>query len=160
MITLWWCLAALLILAGIAGTVLPALPGPALVLAGIALGAWAEGFTRISGWTIGVLAVLTLLASLVDYAAGVLGAKRVGASREALIGAALGTLAGVFTGFWGLLFMPLVGAAVGQYLAQRDLRRAGQVGFATWLGMLIGAALKIAVVFAMLGILAGALLIR
>jgi len=65
----------------------------------------------------------------------------------------------VFTGLWGLLFMPLVGAAVGEFVAQRDLRRAGTVGVATWLGLLVGTAMKVAIVFAMIGIFIAALVI-
>jgi uncharacterized protein YqgC (DUF456 family) len=99
-----------------------------------------------------VFALMTLLAWAVDFMAAALGAKRVGASRLAIIGAAAGAVAGVFTGFVGLLFMPLVGAAVGEYIAQRDLRRAGHVGIATWIGLLLGTAAKIAIVFAMIGL--------
>jgi uncharacterized protein YqgC (DUF456 family) len=154
MTTLLWLLAIALVLVGIAGTVLPALPGAALVFVGLALGAWIDDFTRVSGWTVGLLGVLTVLAWATDYVAAALGAKRVGASPQALVGAALGTLAGVFTGFVGLLFLPLAGAAIGQYLAQRDLRRAGHVGVATWIGMLVGTAVKIALVFAMIGVFA------
>lgn len=154
MTTLLWLLAIVLVLVGVAGTVLPALPGAALVFAGLALGAWIDGFARVSGITVALLGLLTVLAWATDYAAAALGAKRVGASTPALVGAALGTLAGVFTGLVGLLFLPLAGAALGQYYAQRDLRRAGQVGIATWIGMLVGTAVKIALVFAMIGVFA------
>jgi hypothetical protein len=95
----------------------------------------------------------------VDFVAAALGAQRAGASRLALLGAAFGTFAGVFTGLWGLLFMPLVGAAAGEYLAQRDLRRAGRVGVATWIGVLLGTAAKVAIVFAMIGVFVAALLL-
>jgi uncharacterized protein YqgC (DUF456 family) len=141
------------------GTVLPALPGAILVFAGVALGAWIDNFTRISGWTLLVLGILTLLAWAIDYVAALAGAKKAGASRQALIGAAIGTVAGVFTGFVGLVFLPLVGAALGEYLAQRELLRAGRVGIATWLGMLVGTVLKVAVVFLMVGIFVAAVLI-
>lgn len=154
-----WILAILLIAVGVAGTVLPALPGAILVFGGVLLAAWIDGFAKISGLTVAIVGVLTLLAWATDYVAAALGAKKVGASRAAIVGAALGTVAGVFTGLIGLLFMPLVGAAVGQYSSERDLRRAGHVGVATWIGMLIGTAVKVALVFAMLGIFAAALLL-
>jgi uncharacterized protein YqgC (DUF456 family) len=154
-----WIVAVTLIVVGVIGTVLPALPGAILVFAGVALGAWIDDFTRISGWTLLVLGILTLLAWVIDYVAAVAGAKKAGASRQALTGAAIGTVAGVFTGFVGLVFLPLVGAAVGEYLSQRELLRAGRVGFATWLGMLVGTVLKVAVVFLMVGIFVAAVLI-
>jgi uncharacterized protein YqgC (DUF456 family) len=157
MTVLLWLVAAALITIGVVGTVLPALPGAALVFCGIALAAWIDDFARISGWTLGVLALLTILAWATDFVAGALGAKRAGASPWAIVGATLGTLAGVFTGLWGLLFMPLVGAAIGQYAAERDLRRAGAVGLATWVATLVGTAVKVALVFAMIGVFVAAL---
>ena len=154
-----WILAIVLIVVGVAGTVLPALPGPILVFAGVALAAWIDDFARISGWTVGVLGVLTVIAWGVDYVAGVLGAKKAGASGLAIAGAAIGTLVGIFTGLWGLVFMPLVGAAVGEYLARKDALHASRVGVATWLGMLVGTVAKVAIVFLMVGVFIGALLI-
>ena len=151
MTVLLWILAIALIVVGIAGTVLPALPGTILVFAGILLAAWIDDFTRIPVWLVVVFGVLTALAWAVDYFAAIAGAKRVGASRLALIGAAIGTVAGIFTGLWGLLFMPLVGAAIGEFIARRDWNRAGKVGIATWIGLLLGTAVKVAIVFAMVG---------
>jgi uncharacterized protein YqgC (DUF456 family) len=148
-----------LIVIGAAGTVLPVLPGATLVFAGIALAAWIDDFARIPVWVLLVLAVLTALAWIVDFAAAALGAKRAGASTLALFGAFVGTLAGIFSGLWGLLFMPLAGAAIGEYIAQRDLRRAGKVGIATWIGLLLGTAAKVAIVFAMIGIFVFALIV-
>jgi uncharacterized protein len=152
-----WVLAALLIVAGVAGTVLPALPGIPLIFGGVLLAAWIDDFERIPGWVVGVLAVLALIGIAVDYAAAALSAQRVGASRYGIIGAALGTVAGIVTGLWGLIFMPLAGAALGEFLAHRDALRAGKVGVATWLGLLIGTAVKIAVAFTMLGVFIAAL---
>ena len=142
---------------GLAGAVLPALPGPALVLAGIALGAWIDDFTRVGAATVAVVAVLAVLAWVLDYVAGLLGAQRAGASREALIGAALGTVVGLFMGLVGVLFMPLVGAAVGEYIARRDHGQAVKVGTATWLGMMVGLVAKVVLAFVMVGIFVVAL---
>lgn len=152
-----WVLAIAMIVAGVAGTVLPALPGAALVFAGVLLAAWIDDFARISGWIVAIEAGLAAIAFAADFAAGLLGARRVGASRLALAGAAVGTLAGVFTGLLGLVFLPLAGAALGEYLARRDVERAGKVGLATWIGLIAGSAVKIAVVFTMVGVFAAAL---
>lgn len=159
MTTALWIVAALLIVVGVAGTVLPALPGIPLVFGGVLLAAWIDDFQRIPGWVVGVLAVLAVIGVAVDYVAAALSARRVGASRQGIIGAAIGTVAGIFTGLWGLLFMPLLGAAIGEFLAHRDALRAGKVGIATWFGLLIGAAVKLAVAFSILGIAIAALLI-
>lgn len=157
--TALWILSVLMIIVGVAGTVLPALPGVILVLAGIVLGAWIDDFTRVSGVTVAIAAVLAVAAWLIEYLAGVMGAQKAGASKEAIVGALIGTIVGIFTGLWGLIFMPLLGAVIGQYLVDRDLIRARNVGLATWLGMAIGTLAKIALTFLMIGIFIAALLI-
>jgi uncharacterized protein len=158
-----WVLAILLIVIGIVGTVLPALPGIIFVFGGITLAAYAGDFTRISGLTVGVLAVLAVLGWALDYVAGLLGAKKAGASKLAIIGAAIGTVAGIFMGLVGVLFMPLVGAAIGEYIYLKGhpeaIQRAGKVGVATWLGLIAGMIGKVVIVFIMLGIFGVALLV-
>lgn len=155
-----WVIAVLLVIVGAVGTVLPALPGVPLIFAGVLLAAWAEDFQRIGGWTLGVLAVLALIGLVVDYVAASMSAQRAGASRQGIIGAAIGTVAGIFTGLLGLVFMPLVGAAVGEFIAHRDALKAGRVGVATWLGLLIATAIKIAVAFTMIGVFVAAIVIQ
>jgi uncharacterized protein YqgC (DUF456 family) len=149
---LLWCLVVALVLLGLAGTILPVLPGTVLMFVGMVLGAWIDDFERVSTATLVILGALTALSILCDVIAGALGAKRLGASPKAVAGAAIGTVAGLFTGLWGLVVMPLAGAAIGEYLAQRDVMRAGEVGVATAIGLLIGAAVKIAFAFAMIGV--------
>ena len=155
---LWWTLSVTLIVVGLAGTVLPALPGTLFVLGGIVLGAWIDDFTRVGWATVTVVSVLAVLAWVLDYVAGMMGAKKAGASREALIGAALGTVAGLFMGLIGVFFMPLVGAAVGEYIAQRDHARAAHVGVATWVGIMLGMIAKVVIAFMMIGAFMVALL--
>lgn len=157
--TLLWVVAVLMVVVGVAGTVLPALPGVVLVFAGILLAAWIDGFTVITGWSIGLLAVLTVIGFVVDYLAQMMSAQRAGATPMGLFGAAVGTVVGIFTGLVGLLFMPLVGAAIGEFVSHRDALRAGRVGLATWVGLLVGAVLKLAIVFTMVGIFVAALLL-
>ena len=159
MTVLLWVAAVLLIVVGVAGTVLPALPGTALVLAGIVLGAWIDDFTRVGTGSLLIIGVLALMAWGFDYVAGLLGARRAGASRQALWGAAIGTVVGLFMGLVGVLFMPLVGAAVGEYLARRDQGQALRVGVATWLGIMAGLLAKVVIAFMMIGIFVGALLL-
>ena len=154
-----WILCAALILVGLVGTVLPVLPGTMLVWGGIVLGAWIDDFTRVSMTTVVVVSVLAVLAWGLDYVAGLMGAKKAGASKQALIGAAAGTVLGLFMGFVGVLFMPLVGAAVGEYLAQKDQTRAVKVGVATWIGIMVGLIAKVVLAFIMVGIFGAALLI-
>lgn len=147
-----WVLSAVLVLVGLAGTVLPVLPGTLLVWAGLLLGAWIDDFTRVSALTVVFITLLAALAWALDFVAGLMGAKRAGAAKLALVGAAAGTVVGIFMGLVGVLFMPLVGAAIGQYWAQRDQQRAAKVAFATWLGLMLGMVAKVAISFVMVGI--------
>ncbi|PZQ16605.1 MAG: DUF456 domain-containing protein [Rhodanobacter denitrificans] len=154
-----YALAAALILVGLAGAILPALPGVPLVFAGMLVAAWAGDFVYIGWPTLTVLGVLTVLALIVDFVASILGAKRVGASRWALVGAAVGTLVGVFFGLPGLLLGPFLGALIGELVAGGTLRRSTAVGIGAWLGFVFGTLAKIALCFTMLGVFALALLL-
>ncbi len=147
-----WIASAALILLGLAGTVLPLLPGTLLVWTGVLLGAWIDDFTRVGVSTVVIISILAALAWALDFVAGLMGAKRAGASRLALVGAAVGTVVGIYMGLVGVLFMPLVGAAMGEYWAQRDQQRAAKVAFATWLGLIVGMVAKVVLSFVMVGI--------
>lgn len=155
--TLYYVLAIVLMVVGIAGTVLPALPGLPLVFAGMLLAAWAGGFEEVGGWTMAVLALLTLLSLGIDFMATALGAKRVGASKPALVGAVLGTFAGLMFGFVGVFIGPFVGALLGELVwlrgvGGRELGQATKVGLGTWLGVVVGTVLKLGVAFLMVGL--------
>jgi hypothetical protein len=150
---LLWIPALLLVAAGIAGLVLPALPGAPLLFAGLVCAAWAEDFAYIGAGWIAVLGVLAALSYPIDLAAGALGARRFGASGRAVIGAALGALVGLFFGLPGILLGPFVGAVLAELLwARRDLRQAGRSGLGAALGLALGVAAKLTLAFAMLGL--------
>ena len=104
MVIALWVLAVVLVAAGLVGLVLPLIPGVPLVYLGIVAAAWAEGFTKIGGLTLALCGALAAVAFAVDYVAGVLGAKRMGATPWGLFGAVVGTVVGLFFGFPGLIF--------------------------------------------------------
>jgi uncharacterized protein YqgC (DUF456 family) len=155
----YFVIAGILILVGIAGAVVPILPGVPLVFGGMLLAAWADGFQHIGAFTLIVLGILAALALLVDFVAGVLGAKRVGASTRALWGASIGMLVGFFFGLPGLLLGPFLGAVAGELSAGKKLDHATRVGIGTWIGLLFGTLAKLALCFTMLGVFALAFLI-
>ena len=149
---LYYALAVILVLVGIGGVILPALPGLPLVFAGMLLAAWAGDFQQIGWFPLVVLGVMTLLSVAVDFFATMMGAKRVGASRKALIGAMVGTFAGLFFGPIGLFVGPFVGALLGELWHGREIGQATKVGLGTWLGILLGIVLKLGLAFGMLGL--------
>lgn len=149
-----WIAGIVLVLAGLAGTVLPALPGVPLVFVGLLLAAWADGFTKVGIPTLVLLGILTAVAVAVDLVASSFGAKRAGASKGAVIGSAVGAIVGIFFGLPGLLVGPFAGALLGEYLVRRDWKQAGKAGVATWIGLAIGTAAKVALAFTMVGLFA------
>lgn len=149
---LWYVLAAVLVAVGLAGVVLPALPGLPLVFVGMVIAAWADGFEQVGAVTLTVLGLLTVVSLVVDFLATALGAKRVGASRKALLGAVIGTFAGLFFGIIGLFVGPFAGALVGELLHGREVGQAAKVGLGTWFGIVLGVVLKLGLAFAMLGL--------
>lgn len=149
---LWYTLAGLLILVGIAGTVLPVLPGLPLAFAGMLLAAWIGDFQHIGPGMLVLLGLLAALAMVVDFLASLLGAQRLGASKRAMAGAAIGTLVGLFFGIVGLILGPFVGGLIGELAATRDMRRSAHIGLGAWLGFVVGSVLKITLAFTMLGV--------
>jgi hypothetical protein len=155
---LLYTIAAILIIVGLVGTVLPALPGLPLMFCGMLIGAWAGDFKEVGVWTIVFLAILMLISVGVDFMATLIGAKRVGASKKAMFGAAVGTFAGLFFGIPGLLLGPFIGAIIGEMIDGKEWRAATKTGFGTWLGLAIGTALKLALAVCMLGVFVLALI--
>lgn len=148
--TIYHAIAAVLVIVGVLGTVLPVLPGTLLVFAGLALAAWADQFTRVGWIGLSVIGALALLAVAADFIASALGAKRVGASPQALVGATAGGVIGILFGIPGMILGPFAGAVLGELLARGRLAQAGKVGIGTWLGLLAAAVLKVVIAFLMI----------
>lgn len=156
---LWPVLALVAIVLGLAGVVLPLLPGMPLLFGGLWLLAWSDGFARVGEWTIAVLGLLALLAWGIDYIAATLGVKRVGASGKAVAGAAIGTVLGLAGGLVGVIVGPVLGAIAGEWLARRDSAQASRAGLAAGISFLLGIVAKVGVAFTMVGIFAVAWLV-
>ena len=144
--------AVALVVVGLAGVVLPAIPGTLLIFAGLWLAAWSDGFMRVGAGTIVVLGVLAAATYFVDAAMMALGMKRLGTSGRAMAGAAVGMAVGMFFGLPGLIVGPFAGAVLGELTAHRDLGRAGRAGAAAWIGFVIGTVVKVGLAFALVGI--------
>ena len=149
---LWWILAGVIVVAGLAGTVLPALPGVPMIFAGLLLLAWSTGFEPIGWGTMGILGALTVVSIMIDFLASALGAKRLGASPRAFWGATIGAIVGIFFGLPGIILGPFIGAVSAELVAGRGAMQAGRSGYGVWIGVIIGTAAKLAIAFLMLGI--------
>ena len=149
---LWWVLSALIIIAGLAGTVIPALPGVPLVFLGLFIGAWIGNFEVIGWTTLSILAVLAVIAWVIDFLAGAAGARYLGAGVRAFWGATLGAVVGIFFGIAGMLLGPFIGAVLGELSGGNDMVSSGKAGVGTWIGMILATAVKLAIAFLMIGI--------
>ncbi|MBB3806113.1 hypothetical protein FHR53_002246 [Xanthomonas arboricola] len=150
----YYVLAGALVLIGLAGVILPALPGLPLVFAGLLVAAWADGFTHVGWIALVILGLITAGSFLIDFLATAYGAQRVGASKTALWGSVIGAIAGIFFMPIGLFVGPFAGAWLGEYYQTRKSGQATKVGIGTWLGIMLGAATKLALGLCMLGVFA------
>lgn len=147
-----WIIGAILTVTGFSGLLLPVVPGAPLLFLGLLFGAWAENFSYIGVWTLLLMAGMAFLTYVVEFAASIVGVKKYGGSKRAMIGAALGGVAGLFLGIPGILLGPFVGAVLGELSMQRSLDDASRAGFGTVVGLAIGVAGKLAIGIAMVGL--------
>ena len=156
---LWYVIAGILIVAGLAGAILPNLPGIPVMFGGMLLAAWVGHFQKIPVWVIVFLGVLAAFSIVFDFFAGAYGAKKFGASKAAVWGAFIGTIVGLFFSIPGIILGPFIGAVIGQLVSGSRVEHAAKVGVGTWIGLVIGTAIKLAVAFMMLGTFALALIL-
>ena len=157
--TAYFVLAGILVVIGLAGTILPVIPGTLLVFAGLFVAAWAEQFSKVGWIPLTIIGVLGATSFVADFVSSLLGAKRVGASPLALFGAAVGGLVGLFFSIPGMILGPFVGAVGGELIARGGLAHASKVGLGTWIGLLLGAVLKVVIAFLMIATFAAAYMI-
>ena len=143
---------ALLMLAGLVGAIVPLLPGAPLIFAGALLYAVATDFTPIGAGRLAILAALGVLAWGLEHVAGVVGARRAGGSRAAVVGATLGLLVGVMVAPIGLLLGPLIGAIAGELLAGRAPGPSVRTGVGAALGVLTGVVAHFALALVMVAL--------
>ncbi len=145
--------AFLLILVGVAGTIIPALPGIPMIFAGAWLIGYMEDYQYFGWGTLIALGILTVISLIIDWVSQTMGAQKAGATKLGLSGAFLGTIIGIPFGLVGIFLFPVFGAFIGEMIGHRDMRKAGKVSWATWIGMIAGIAAKLAIAFIMIGIM-------
>ncbi len=154
MLTAWYALAGLLIAAGMIAAIVPSLPGIPLMFGGIWLLAGVDRYRHLGpGWLIAI-GIVGAVGFGLDLIAGALGAKRLGASRRAVLGALAGSLIGLFFGLPGILVGPFLGAVVGELTAGNSVLRSTEVGVGTWIGLIFGTLAKFVACLMMLALAA------
>ncbi|MGE7139505.1 DUF456 domain-containing protein [Luteibacter sp. NPDC031894] len=153
-----YLLAAALIVGGVAGAILPVLPGIPMIFGGIWLAAAVDQYRHLGwGWLVAI-GIVGAVGIALDFVSASLGAKRIGASPRALWGAGVGTVVGMFFGIPGLIIGPFAGAMVGELWSGTSVLRSAHVGVGTWVGMLVGMLAKVVISFLMIGMAGLALL--
>lgn len=140
-----WIAAVVLVLVGFAGAVLPVLPGVPIILAGLVLMAWLDGFVHVGWGTLLWLTGLAMLSVIIDFLATAEGARRFGAGRHAILGATLGLLVGFFFGIPGILLGPFVGAVIGHLLGRANIDASVRAGVGASIGVVVGTAAKLVI---------------
>jgi hypothetical protein len=145
-------LAWLIMLVGVAGSILPGLPSTPVVLLGAISHKLYFGATGVAWWVMGLLAGITVISLLVDYAASVYGAKRLGATWRGAAGAIVGGLVGLFFNLPGILLGPFLGAVLFELAGGRAWRQASRAGIGATLGLLAGTIGKLFCCLVMMGL--------
>lgn len=152
---------ALLIMAiGVAGSVLPGIPGAPLVLGAALVHKWIFKEASVGWSVIAVLTGLALAALAMDLVATWIGAKKLGATWKGITGALLGLMVGVFFGLPGIVVGPFLGAAAFEMVGGRDWRESAKAGAGAMVGLLVGTMGKLACAVAMMGLFAVDLIAR
>ncbi len=136
-------IAILLMILGIAGCLLPVLPGPPLTFLGLLVLHFTR-FADISSNLLIVMGVIAAVVTVIDYVVPIWGTRRFGGSKYGMRGATVGLIIGLFLGPVGIILGPFIGAVVGELLFKDDIRYALKAGFGSLLGFLAGVGLKLA----------------
>ncbi len=141
-------------IAGVAGSFLPVIPGAPLIVLGALIYSIATDFQPVGAWRLVVLAGLAALAYVLDYLSGALGTRKLGGSRWAMFGAIAGGLVGLFFGPFGILIGPILGAVGVELIYRKDVRIALKSGTGAVLGVFLGVIAKLSISVMMVGLFA------
>lgn len=136
-------LAIVLMIVGIAGCLLPVLPGPPLSYLGLVVLHFTR-FAEVSKNLFIILAIVAVVVTVVDYVVPIWGTRRFGGSKYGMRGATVGLIIGLFLGPLGIIIGPFIGAVVGELIFKDDIKYALKAGFGSLLGFLTGVGLKLA----------------
>lgn len=135
-------IAALLILVGIIGCIVPGLPGVPLAYAGLWIAQAAERID-FSWQMLLVWGIVTIVVSILDYIVPAWGTKQFGGTKYGVWGSTIGVFAGLFFGALGVIIGPLVGAVLGELIGGKEINEALKAGWGSFIGLLFGTIIKL-----------------
>jgi uncharacterized protein len=146
---LWIILGGLLMLVGLAGCILPFLPGPPLCYIALLLQQLKEEapFTSKFLW---IWAGVTVAVVVLEYVIPVYGTRKYGGTKYGIWGCTIGLIAGFWFGPVGIIVGPFVGALIGELIGNAQSDQALRAAFGSFIGFLAGVVLKLIVCCVML----------
>jgi hypothetical protein len=145
-------LTLLIMFVGLAGAILPGLPGTPLIAIAALGHRWVMGDRGAAAWVLITLVVMATLSAALDFAAASYGAKRLGATWRGIVGAIAGGLLGLWWPPMGWIVGPLLGAILGEWAGGRPWSEARRAGIGATLGLIAGTIVKVASAAGMIGL--------
>jgi uncharacterized protein len=145
---LWLVLGVLLMLVGLAGCILPFLPGPPLCYLALLIQQLQSSPPYTTKFLI-IWAGITLLVTALDYVIPLYGTRRFGGTKYGLWGCVIGLIAGLWFPPFGLIFGPFAGAFIGELIGNAEANHAFKAAVGSFIGFLLGTLLKLIVCFVM-----------
>lgn len=136
-------IAIILLIAGLVGCIVPALPGVPLSYVALVLLRFTSYGDAVSNRLLIIWAVVTVLVTALDYIVPAWGTKRFGGSKWGTWGSTIGVIAGLFLGPWGIIIGPFVGAVVFELIGGKPSRDAIRAGWGSFIGLLTGTIIKL-----------------
>jgi len=145
-------LAALFMLLGILGSMLPVLPGPLTSWVGLLIFHLTDAIPM--NWRfLTITLIIAIFIWLLDYVIPALGTKKFGGSKYGMIGTSVGLLVGLFAPIpGGIIIGPFVGAFIGELINKSDSQTALKAAFGSFLGFLTSTFIKFVVAVIYLGL--------
>jgi uncharacterized protein YqgC (DUF456 family) len=150
-------LAVVCLLTGLAGCVIPVLPGPPISYLGILFLHFSKEYDY-SLTTLLVLLALVIVVTVLDYVIPMLGSKYLGAGKWGSAGSFIGTIIGLFFLPWGLIVGPFLGAFIGEKISGKGWHDAFVAGTGSLVGFLVGTLIKVLLCLYMIWIFIDALI--
>ncbi|MCK4941244.1 DUF456 domain-containing protein [candidate division WOR-3 bacterium] len=155
---LLFVVALIIMIVGLAGVILPVLPGIPLIFGAAAVYGLLTGFEEITLHLILIFACLTIFGLVVDYLANYFSVRKMGGGRAGAVGAVVGLIAGIFLGLIWIIVLPFVLAVAFELIAGRESRQALTAGFGAFVGLLFGGLIRFIIGCVMTGVFVWAVL--
>ena len=137
--------AIILLIVGIAGCIIPFLPGPPLAYGSLIL-LQLSSYKPFTEKFLVIWALVTILVVIADYYIPIWGTKKFGGTKGGVWGATIGLVFGIFL-FppVGLIVGPFIGAFIGEIINNQDTNKAFRSALGSFIGFVAGTIMKLGI---------------